>query len=155
MAQSVEEVIYDDMARAIDRQSRAVDECRNRASIVIAANGVTAGFLATVAIKDGLGCFAYFAIIMTALCAAVGTRILIPARDAWKFAPSATILLEDHVDVEERNELKAFYRYRAVEMEGHFDANQKRLNSMFAWLTAACLAFVVDMALWLGEIAFT
>jgi hypothetical protein len=114
MAESLEEVVHDESARAIDRQSRAVDECRNRAAVVLAANGVTAGILATIASDNGIGPLGYVAVAVTAVRALLATRILMPVRNAWTFAASATILLEDHADVEVRNELKAFYRFRAL-----------------------------------------
>jgi hypothetical protein len=121
---SREELAYAQSVRALDHQARVLDELRSRTGVLLAGASIVASFLGAQALSGadldllgGLGLLAFLAVI------ALSIWVLWPS-GGWNFAMSATVLLEDWVDVERPGGLAAMQRFLAEKMEGHWDANQ-------------------------------
>lgn len=68
---TTEEIVYHEGVRTMTQQLAQLDELRTRASFLLAANGVIAGFLGVVATRHGVGGFGGFpivAFIVAAMC---------------------------------------------------------------------------------------
>jgi hypothetical protein len=149
-----EELAYAQSVRALDNQARAVDELRARTGVLLAAASIVASFLGAAALRGsnlddalvGLGLLAFLGVVGLAIC------ILWPRR-RWTFAMSATVLLEDWVDIERPGGLAAMQRQVAEKMEGHWDANQVRLNHMFVLFELAAGAVGLEVLFWTVKLA--
>lgn len=148
-----EEIVYQESVRAVEQQSSTLDELRTRAAVLLAANGVTSGFFASSRLPGGVGTFGGFAIFGAAVSAALAVYVLLPGWEAWRGPVSARILLEDHVDVEERNTTAQLLRFVAERLELAREHNDREAQGPFRALWWACVVFGVDILLWLLQVS--
>jgi hypothetical protein len=150
---STEEIVYDEAVRAIDQQPRIIDELRSRTSILLAAAALTAGVIASAGSRaDAIGGIGDAAIAILAVAVALCVAVLIPRKHVT-FVLSPQILLEDHVDVLERNSPEKLYRFLALTLEHHYDANDVKIRHLYRLFRWACIAISLDVALWLVDLA--
>jgi hypothetical protein len=153
MSKSVEEIAYQQSARAMDAQISTLDELRSRTAIVLAASGLTASFLGNSALEDGVGPAAVLATLVFAVGAFCCIVVLFPKFQGWLEPVSAKQLLADlddpEVDLETPNEL---HRHLAVFLEEAYESNAEKMEALFRWLWVACIALGVQIGLWLLEL---
>jgi len=148
-----EAILYEEAVRAIKSQARQLEELRSRTAILLAAATVIAGFLGQAGIKDGVGLAGAVAVIVFGIAACLCVWVLLPRFDAWTFVTSPRILIEDHVDVPQRNSRAQFHRFLAERIEAHFDSNMAKLHELYLAFWWSAVAVSVDVGLWLLELA--
>jgi hypothetical protein len=148
-----EELAYAESVRALEQQARSVDEVRSRTGVLLAAASIVASFLGAEALAGsdldalaGLGLVAFLAVIGLAIW------ILWPG-GGWVFVMSATVLLEDWVDMQRPGGVAAMQRHLAESMEGHWGANQLRLKRLVVRFQVAAAALGVEVVLWTLQLA--
>ena len=153
MPDSTEEIVYLEAARAIGNQQRALDELRSRTALLLAAAGVIAAFLGTAAIEDGVDIAGVLAIVFFAILAVLSILILLPREDAWMFSLNAKTLIEDHLDVPERNSASKLHRFLAEWLDEHYTSNKAHLDGLYRLYWWASVLLAVDIGLWLLELS--
>jgi hypothetical protein len=150
---STAQIIYGEAVRAIGQQLRQLEELRTRASYLLTGNGLISAFLGIRALKDGTGGLAVFAIIAFAVSAAGAVWVMLPRSKGWTFENDATVLIEDHLEVESRNHPDALHRFLAERIQTHWNDNQENLEALFVVFWVATLALGAEIILWLLELA--
>lgn len=140
-------LIYDESVRALDMQSKSLDELRSRTGVVIAAVSVGSAFLGAEALKRhhatyGLN-WAAFAVFGTVIV----TCLFILWPRGWQFAYDATDL--DEAYVVEREDPTQACRSMARGHTDHRIADRTRLKRRFIAFQLACVGLTADIALWL------
>jgi hypothetical protein len=153
MSKTTEEIVYDQAVRAVDQQVRQLDELRTRASIILAASGVSTGFLGRTAVERGLGLFGYFAMLGFVASALACVWVLLPRWDAWEFSINAKELQPYFLDEDEPESPDSLFTYLAEQIQDDFEANSGRLEGLYMWFTWACLALAVEIVLWFLALA--
>jgi hypothetical protein len=153
MAETTEEIVYGEAIRAITEQQGVLDGLRSRTGILLAAASIVTSFLGGEALREesaihglewfGLGSFAAVTVLSMV--------ILVPWR-GWKFAMSAKVLIEDHVDVEERNSPRDLSRFLAERLDEYHDKNASKLAWMHGAYALATLALGAEVIAWLIEL---
>lgn len=162
MSVTTEELVYTESVRAITQQEAALDSLRTRIGTLLAAASVITAFLGTAALDRNqaldivrgephfvthLDWLAWTAISEFVTVAILALFILWPW--TWVFSTSAKVLIEDHVDVPERNSTAQLHRFLALSIEGHWDVNQRLLGRL-VWLFRAASFFLVgEVVTWL------
>jgi len=117
--------------------------------LLLAAASVTASFLASrSATEGGLGLLGGAALVAFATAVAACIRVLWPRKNAWVFDLSAKVLAEDWIDQEQEGGTAAMQRFTAEKLEGHYDANQTKLDKLFEWFQLAAIATGAEVILW-------
>jgi hypothetical protein len=140
-------LIYDESTRALDIQSKVLDELRARTGVLIAASSVGSAFLGAEALKHhhatyclNLAAFAVFAVVM-------GICLFILWPRGWQFAYDATDL--DDAYVVKREDPTQACRSMAAGHTKHRRANGTKLKPRFIAFQLACVGLAADIALWL------
>jgi hypothetical protein len=148
VTQSAEEIAYQESVRALEMQSRTLDELRSRTGLLLAAASVVTSFLgAEVLRRDGVTTVAVLAILVFIGVVVLALLIVLPWRD-WHFAQGAKTLLEDWTGDQSHGDIKAMQRFLAENIEEDWDHNKQKLDSMFALFTIAAGLLGVEVVLW-------
>jgi hypothetical protein len=150
---TTEQIVYAEAVRAIEQQPTIIDELRSRTSILLAASGIVSGVLASAASRSGgIGAAGAFAIVFLAVVVGLCISVLLPRWKGVTFVVSPKILLEDHVDVPERNTPEKLQRFLAEQLEVFYDENERAIERLYLYFWLACIALSIDIALWLLEL---
>lgn len=141
-------VVYEQAARAIEQQSRQLDELRSRTAVILAAAGVVTGFLGGPDAKSGLGAFGYLALAAFVVAALSSIWVLLPRWTAWSFSINAKRLLPFFLDETEPEPVESLFRYLATEIQDDYAENADELDRLFAGFNIACMALAVEVVLW-------
>ncbi|MDP9284791.1 MAG: hypothetical protein M3P41_07555 [Actinomycetota bacterium] len=71
----------------------------------------------------------------------------------WNFVVSARILIEDHVEVPERNAPGLLWLYLAQTHEENWESNQPKLNRLFWSFRLAILCLATEVVAWIFVLA--
>jgi hypothetical protein len=118
---------------------------------VLATAGVIAGFLGAASLREGTGVAGWCAIFLFAATAAACIAVLVPRRKSWTFFVSATILIEDHLNVPERNDAELLQRFLAKQFEVYANENKRTLDQIAAVFSGACGCLALSIVFWLLE----
>lgn len=162
MSATTEELVYTESVRAITQQEAALDSLRARTGTLLAAASLITAFLGTAALDRNqaldivrgephfvtdLDLLAWTAIGEFVAVAILSLFILWPW--TWVFSTSARVLIEDHVDVPDRNSTAQLHRFLALSIESHWDTNQQLLDRLVWLFRAASLVLVSEVVTWL------
>ncbi len=143
MAESIEDLAYQQSLRAIDQQYQALSNLRARAATVVAGASLVASFLGARALQAGverpevaISLLALLVVLL--LCGA----ILWPY--SFKFRLSARVILEDHAVGLERTELDRLKAFLALVVEQHHEENEAIIARLHNALAFALLALGVE-----------
>jgi hypothetical protein len=161
VAESTEEIVYGESVRAIDKQAAALDGLRARAGTLLSAAAVSTAFLGGQALarnqslrlvsgqphfESRLDWLAWLAIGSFVAVGALCVLILLGGR--WRFALSARLLLEDHVDVEERNSPHQLHRFLAMTLEANWDRNELKTKRLYWYFRFAAICLAAEVLIW-------
>jgi hypothetical protein len=144
-------VVLETAQRAIDRQSRGIDELRSRAGALLSAASLAAAFLGADVLQAGtpMSWRSWVAVIAFAVSGATCAWVLLPRR--FTFAGSPTKLIAWFID--EPADVDQLRWVIAKEMEDWYDSNQRPRWRMSAAITIAAVALVAEIGAWLIELA--
>ena len=147
--ESPETIIYEESKRAIVVQAASLDELRSRTGLLLAAASVTASFLASQATtRSDLGVLGGVALLTFAVAVGACIHVLWPRKNGWTFVLSAKVLGEDWIDHEQPGGTAAMQRFIAEKLEGHYDANQRKLDALFRAFQVGAIATGAEVILW-------
>jgi hypothetical protein len=154
VADTAQELVYDEALRSIRQQQEALSGLHSRAGTLLAVAGVSVSFLGGAALGDNadLGCLTVAALIVFALLGIFAFAVIWPWW-GWKFSSETDRLIADFVnrpggpaDVSE------MHRTLAESMEGNYKKNQKKLGLLYASFQIASVLLFVDIGLWLIDL---
>lgn len=150
MAELTEQIVYGEATRAITEQQNALDGLRSRTGVLLAAAAIVTSFLGGEALREpnGLDRLEWAGVGSFAAVAALSLIILVPW-SRWRFAASASTLIADHIDIEERNTPKQLYRFLAERLDDWHNKNAWKLGVMHAAFTLAAAALGTEIVIWL------
>ena len=160
---STEQIVYEEAVRGLDKQEAALDDLRSRTGILLGAASLTTAFLGGQAlnhrndlVKRHLAAGAFDVPAWTAVGAFVGVAvfclvILLPW--IWNFVVSAQVLIEDHVEVPERNAPERLWLFLARTHEENWESNQPKLNRLFWAFRLAILSLAAEVVAWIFVLA--
>ncbi|MEJ7656890.1 MAG: hypothetical protein WKF33_07660 [Thermoleophilaceae bacterium] len=148
MADTAEEVAFDQSIRAIDRQQWSLDELRSRTGTLLAAAAIVASFLGAQALRgSSVDALAVSALVAFGATVALSLYVLRPLGGVWKFSLGAKTMLEDWADDPERT-VADMHRFLAEMLEKHWDSNRKHLDRLYLVFCGAQLALALEVVLW-------
>ena len=135
----------------LERQERVMDELRARTGILLAASSIAASFLGAQAARGETGVLTFLAVGMFVISVAAATYVLLPKPNLI-FALRGSVLFEE--ESQQRLPLDETHRRLAYWLEGFHAANQVAVDRLFTWFRVATLAVLLQVVLWVMEIAF-
>jgi hypothetical protein len=142
-------VVYELAREAVEQQAHSVDEIRNRAAIVLGAAGVVTGFLGRDELWHGIGPFGTFAFVFFSGTAFWCIAVLLPFWGKWRFTFNAKSLLPYFLHPSASRDSSELLTYLIDQSDAHRVANDQLLHKLYSRFTLACVAFSVEVALWL------
>jgi hypothetical protein len=149
VSERIEDDILAEARRAISVQVGQLDELRSRTGLLLAAAALSGSFLGSTAASGGINLNFWGGVAVIAFVVGVASCMVVlwpPKDDAWTFVTGPKQLIEDWVKIE-RPEL-SMQLFLAECLEGHYDANAKRLDGLYRWFQVA--AFSVGASVILG-----
>jgi hypothetical protein len=140
-------LIYDESVRALDIQSKSLDELRSRTGVLIAATSVGSAFLGAEALKHHHATYSLNLAAFAIFGAVIVTCLLILWPTGWQFAYDATDL--DSAYIVKREDPTQACRSMAEGHTNHRRANGTKLNYRFIAFQLACVGLAANIALWL------
>lgn len=165
MAETTQAIVYQESIRAIDEQLRALDGLRARTGTLLAAASIITAFLGSEALQshqrlrlvqaqsriesefDWLTWLAIGAFVAVAF-----SCVLILWPWTWRFASSAKILIEDHVNAQEASSPGELHLFLARTIEGNWESNQRRLDGLSWCFRIASLSLALEVVLWVAAL---
>lgn len=151
MADSPHEIAYQAALKAIDRQSEALASLRGRAGTLLSAAALVASFLGVPALQSAGGGWGD-AFGLAGLIGVLSLTLVILAPYKLVFRLSATVLLEDHVYVENPTPVRDLQAFLARTIDGHHDQNEIKLRRLNFCFQLACVCLGVETVAWLAGI---
>src|SRR5262245_40197338 len=143
--------IWEEGQRALEYQYASLNEVRGRAATVLSAASVSAAFLASVALddKEKFGRAAWAGTGSFVLVCVFTVWALWPVGD-WRFHRIPERLFSGYID---RNaDMNTMYRELAKHLGKNFAHNERKLDLLYRYLSAACVmlgteivAFLIDL----------
>lgn len=140
-------LIYDESVRALDVQSKALDELRSRTGTLIAATNIGSAFLGAAALKHHPATYSLNLAGFVVFAAVIVTCLFILWPRGWQFAYEATDL--DGAYIVKREDPTQACRSMAKGHTEHRKANRNKLKPRFIAFQLACIGLAADTALWL------
>jgi hypothetical protein len=134
---------YEEAARALSEQERAVDSFYSRAGVLFTGGAVVTSFLGGAALSDGDTSIAAW--IAVALFIAFGVRVgllLWPQR--WEFASDARQLIGQYIETDRPFTLPAIHRELALHMQASFETNKEQLSERSNGLQVAGVLLLLE-----------
>jgi hypothetical protein len=148
-----EELAYSESVRAIEMQSRSLDELRSRTGVLLAAASVAASFLGAEALKaSSFNALTALALISFAGVLAACIATLWPRTD-WKFAIGARVLIEDWTGDTPCGDSAAMLAFLAQKLEENWQENKGRIDAMLALFQVAACALGAEVLIWTLQLA--
>jgi len=145
------ELVFNEATRAIEHQSRAVDESRTRAGALLTAGAIVASFLGAQALEDqnpgnwGKAGTAAFILLV------VVVYVLFPR--GFSFVLGARHIIDTHIDTDDHPNDEDQLRWAlALELEDAWDANERTRGRLALALSVGCVALGIEVLAWLIEI---
>jgi hypothetical protein len=146
-------LVHEEALRAIEGQERTLDELRARVGAMLASTVIATAFFGGVGIRPGhLRGWQWAALSLFVLSALLQVGLLLPI-PGWRFKRSPIRLIRDYVEAQNPASLDAMYRDLALNIWKDKESNDCRLKPMWWIFTAAALALVAEVVLWLLAIA--
>jgi hypothetical protein len=144
-----EEIVYRESVRAITEQEAALDGLRARTGTLLAAASLTTGFIGAQALgrHPTLAWDGWIAI--AGFLGTAGFCLMILWPWTWEFIVSARILIEDHVQVPERNSRVSLHLFLAATLEENWERNERKLGRLNWCFRGATLFLAADVLVWL------
>jgi hypothetical protein len=152
---ATEAIVYDESVRAIDQQQAIVESLSARAGTLLALAALATTFLGERALTGGRGLSGLAWAALGAFFAVSVLTIVVLLPFEWKFALSARVLIEDHLEVPERNDAAKLRRFLALRHERNWDGNFKKLTRLFWCFRLACVFLTLEVLLWTIDIGRT
>lgn len=152
---ALEQLAYEEAARAIDRQSGSLDGLRRRAGILLAAISLATSFFGGLVLGAGdvrtrVAVAAGFATAFGVLAGGLCVAVLWP-RAEWAFNLGATQIVRQ-LDETKPDEATA-YRELALRLHKNYQENRGKLESLFWRFRFACIALAVEAVAWVVALA--
>jgi len=154
MTVTPQSLAYSESVRAIEQQSRMVDELRSRTGVLLTGASIVASFLGAQALRshgslttlDGLAIVAFAVVLATSMA------ILWPRE--WRWALSAKVLLEDWADEPtRRDDVAGMQAFLATTLEINWKANRLKLDKQLCLFQVAAVALGAEVIFWTLELA--
>jgi hypothetical protein len=146
------ELVFDEATRAIELQSREVDEARARAGALLTAGAIVASFLGAQALEDqNPGNWGKAGTAAFILLVAVVVYVMFPRR--FSFVLGARHIIDNHIDTDDHPNDEDQLRWAlALELEDMHDGNERTRKRLGSGLAVGCVALGVEVLAWLIEI---
>jgi hypothetical protein len=146
------ELVFNEATRAIELQSREVDEARARAGALLTAGAIAASFLGAQALEDqNPGNWGRAGTAAFVLLIAVVVYVMFPRR--WTFVLGASDIIEKHIDTDDHPNDEDQLRWAlALELEEAYDENERTRARLGLGLAVGCVALGLEVLAWLIEI---
>jgi hypothetical protein len=155
---AIEEAIYDQSFRSLDEQARVLEGVRSRAGTLAGVATVTTGFVGGLAsMSRGIqhsspGTLAWIAVALYLLVIVLSLLIASPShRLAFGHHPER--LLAVYLDPRHSKTVSEFRRTIASYNGRNYERNGRQLARLSASFIIASVVFVVELILWLWELA--
>ena len=153
MSGTDEDEILAEARRAISFQAASLDELRSRTGLLLAAASVSGSFLGAATAKSGGDLNFWGGAALIAFVVAIGCCIwvLMPRHKGWIFITSPTTLKRDWIETDRPDEsMKIFL---ATSLEGHYDANDKKMADLYVFFQVAAGSVAAEVILGAIQIA--
>lgn len=142
---------YEEGRRALDLQSRSIDELRSRASSLATVAGVSVAFLTGLALRDGREAHVATTVTIVAFGLLVLAVAFIMVPRIFTLTNDPKMLVEQWIDDQDRD-VNETYRHLALFYGTHCRLNEKKLKLMHwaafaatSLLGVAVVAAVIDL----------
>lgn len=147
-----QELALAESIRAIELQSRSLDELRTRTGVLIAATSVVASFLGSEALKTtAFGPLTGLALVSFGVGLVACLAVLWPRE--WRFALGASILLEDWADEPRSGDAQAMSAFIAKTLERNWLTNKTHIDKMLILFEVAVGALGMEFLFWTIQLA--
>lgn len=145
-------LILDEATRAISQQKESLDGLRSRAGTLISATAISTSFLGGFALEQGpLTCAGILAVVAFVLVILLTLAILLPLWTWWfQTRPS---LLVGMIEGNNPPGLDQLRRDLALHFEDFYEINRVKLNVLFGAFVGAGALLMIEIILWVVEIA--
>lgn len=145
----LEDLAFDQAVRLIEHQRDAMVAVRERVGSLIAGASIATSFLGSAALGEGVepGTWAWLAIALFVLTIA-GSIFVLWARRGWEFGldPPEILAQGRGADIGDvKRELASW-------MEGHYDRNADKLDTIIRVFNLSALGLGLEVAAWLAAI---
>ena len=146
-------LVHEEALRAIEGQERSLDELRTRVGVLLASTVIATAFFGGVAIRpDHVRGWQWAALYVFVASAIMQVGLLLPI-PGWRFKRSPVRLIGEYVEAENPASLDEMYRDLSLHIWADKKSNDRRLKPMWWIFTAAALALVAKVVLWLVAMA--
>jgi hypothetical protein len=148
-----EDIAYAESVRAIDEQSRTVDELRSRTGVLLTGASIVVSFLGAAAFRGSsdFDMLAGLALLAFAGTLALCLSILWPR--TWKFRLGAKVLLADWAGEGKSRDGAAMQGFIAKQLEENYDANETLLGGLYCRFQWAVVGLGIEVILWIVKLA--
>jgi hypothetical protein len=145
--------VWEEGLRAVERQADGLDALHTRAAALLGAASIAAGFLGAAALEERQQ-FAVATWVGVVAFATVGvlTAWTLRPRDDWLFHRAPSDLLSDYVEHEIPADIDEMHRELALHLESDYNTNDRKLRSLYRWLSVSCLALAVEIIAFLWDL---
>jgi hypothetical protein len=147
----VQQLAYELSRAALARQEEVMNELRARTGTLLAASSIVASFLGSRASDEGSGIFTLLALGVFVISVGASIYVLAPKQDLI-FALRGSVLFEAEHD--QPGGLPETHRRLAYWLESFYEGNEAAIQWMFRAYWIATLAVLVQVVLWVLELAF-
>jgi hypothetical protein len=146
------ELVFDEATRAIELQSRAVDESRTRAGALLTAGAIVASFLGAQALEDqNPGNWGKAGTAAFVLLVVVVVYVMFPR--GFNFVLGARHIIDNHIDTDDHPNDEDQLRWAlALQLEDAYDENERTRGRLALALAVGCVALGIEVLAWLIEI---
>jgi hypothetical protein len=149
-AENAYQLAFEEAARALDAQERAVNELRSRAGVLIAAAAITTSFFGSRAVTgDHLSGWVWAAVGTFIVVGGCVLLVLWPRSD-WSFSASAADIIAEYI---EPDPVELPVVYRDLALHRSYDRNARELGRLFTVFRVGLVVLVVEVAAWVVALA--
>jgi hypothetical protein len=155
---AIERAVYDQSFRSLDEQARVLEGVRSRAGTLAGVATVTTGFVGELAStsggtqQSGRGALAWIAVALYILVIVLSLLIASPSH-RWAFGHRPERLLAVYLDPRHSRTLSEFRRTIALYSGRNYERNGRQPARLSVSFVVASFVFVVELILWLWELA--
>jgi hypothetical protein len=143
---ALEKTAYEAALRALAGQADEFNQMRSRTGTLLAAGSITTSFLGAQAVGHGpLGFFGGAALVAFVSFLLPCIYVLLPKRD-FIFSISGTVLYENLYEF--RREPAEFYRRLTYWLQGFWEHNQQKIESVTRFFLWGAISLTAQIALW-------
>jgi hypothetical protein len=144
IAETGYKIAFDASKEALKRQDASLDNLRTRAATLLSAASVATAFLGAEALKrprarkepwlEGWEWVAASSFVLLTIAVIV---ILWPRR-GWMFSLGAGRLIGGYIEGDRGYTVPQIQKNLALHLENHFDANQRKIDTLYIWFQVGC-----------------